>query len=79
MESGTDISCTIHNYNFLLYCAKMIHYHFFYVKVVEDLSGSTLLQTIDRFALNNHCDNVSHQIMSDNIGMYCTCTRSMTL
>ena len=36
---------------------------------MEDLSGSTLLQTIDKFALNNH--NASHQIMSDNVGMYC--------
>ena len=46
----------------------MIDTLFFYVKIVEDLAGSTLLQTIDQFALNNH--NVSHQITSDNIGMY---------
>ena len=44
-------------------------YTVYYVKVVEDLSGSTLLQTVDKFALNNH--NVSHPITSDNIGMYC--------
>ena len=32
----------------------------------EVLAGSTLLQVIDRFALNNH--NISHKVTSDNIG-----------
>ena len=31
------------------------------------LAGSTLLQTVDSFALNNH--NTSHPVTSDNIGI----------
>ena len=35
----------------------------------EVIAGSTLLQVIDQFALNNH--NISHPVvMSDNIGMF---------
>ena len=39
----------------------------------EVIAGSTLLQVIDKFALNNH--NVSHPvtIMSDGIGMFFLC------
>ena len=45
-----------------------------YAQKLEDLAGSTLLQTVDKFALNNH--NVSHPIMSNNIGMHCVYNRT---
>ena len=34
---------------------------------LQYIAGSTLLKSVDEFALNNH--NSSHSISSDNIGM----------
>ena len=46
----------------------------------EDVAGSTLLQIMDRFALNNH--NKSQMVTSENIGTktlcVCTCGYSVT-
>ena len=38
-----------------------------YMQSPEVVAGSTLLQVMDRFALNNH--NTSHPVISDNIGI----------
>ena len=43
----------------------------YYLQPPEALAGSTLLQVLDKFALNNH--NVSYEVTSDNIGKICLC------
>ena len=64
MESGVNVSCTVSLVPMLI--LHILHYC---IQKPEDVAGSTLLQVIDKFALNNH--NVSHPVTSDNIGIVC--------
>ena len=65
----TSISATSYNMllPLLIFMTSSMIIVMLYMQSPEVVAGSTLLQVMDRFALNNH--NTSHPVISDNIGI----------